>query len=310
MKKQLLLFCNIAGMKKYDLDTSNDLPQNGGSYVREKRNAFEKINFHDFGEPLYYGFVETKGTLGGTPRQIHLEKIDPAAKKCNSLQSVTVVFCTKSNIPGKAVIVGWYQNATVYRNQKALERNGKKYYYFFTAKQSDSLLLESGERTFFVPRSSKKRNNEFGFGQSNVWFAQENQAGIAAFRKKVLDYIEKQRKDLFYDEQDLFAEDGTPRKISITARRRSERARAEYLQQFGHSCQICGFSTKEKYGSEFEDVIEVHHIVPISDRDAIYQIDINQDLIGVCPNCHRILHKKRSDGTCISVDELKEKFKK
>lgn len=310
MKKSLLLFCNVAEMKYYGLDTTNDHPQNGGSYVQEKGDAFEKINFHDFGDPCYYGFVETGGTLKNKPHQIHLEKIDSTAKKSDSLSGVTVVFCTKSDFPCKTKIVGWYQNATVYRNQKEFEKNGEKYYYFFKVKKADSLLLEPSARTVYVPRCSKKRNNEFGFGQSNVWFAQENKAGVTEFRKNILNYIKGQGKDLFYDEQELFPEDGTPRNISVTARYRSEKARAEYLRQFGCCCKICGFSPREIYGKEFEKIIEVHHIVPISDRDTIYQIDINKDLIGVCPNCHRVLHKKRSDGTYISVKELKEKFKK
>ena len=56
------------------------------------------------------------------------------------------------------------------------------------------------------------------------------------------------------------------------------------------------------YGPQFEDIIEVHHIVPVSQIGKTYVVDPIKDLIPVCPNCHAALHSKQN-GT-YTPDEL------
>lgn len=64
-------------------------------------------------------------------------------------------------------------------------------------------------------------------------------------------------------------------------------------------CEVCEFSFIEKFGVEF---IECHHIKPISDSG---ERETNlDDLALVCPNCHRMLHKK-IDGCFLSIEELR-----
>lgn len=57
-----------------------------------------------------------------------------------------------------------------------------------------------------------------------------------------------------------------------------------------------GFTlTFEKfYGAEFKEIIEVHHIVPVSQIGEAYVVDPIKDLIPVCPNCHAVLHSKKN----------------
>ena len=55
-----------------------------------------------------------------------------------------------------------------------------------------------------------------------------------------------------------------------------------------------------------ENIIEVHHLVEISNRNTNYVVDPTKDLIPLCPNCHRAIHKKNP---CYSIDELKQKIK-
>ncbi len=62
------------------------------------------------------------------------------------------------------------------------------------------------------------------------------------------------------------------------------------LQMKGHSCLICGFNFLEKYGSIGKKFIEVHHVTPVSTYEPGYVLNIEKDLIPVCPNCHRMLH--------------------
>ncbi len=64
------------------------------------------------------------------------------------------------------------------------------------------------------------------------------------------------------------------------------------LNHFGYSCQICGMNLEKKYGYEASGIIEVHHIVPVSQYNYPHAIDPIKDLIPVCPNCHAVLHRK------------------
>ena len=58
------------------------------------------------------------------------------------------------------------------------------------------------------------------------------------------------------------------------------------------------------YGIAFKEIIEVHHIVPISQIGEEYAIDPIKDLVPVCPNCHAALHSKE-DGT-YTLEELRK----
>lgn len=66
-------------------------------------------------------------------------------------------------------------------------------------------------------------------------------------------------------------------------------------------CEVCEFSFIQTYDVDF---IECHHIVPISEGE-LRQTGLD-DLALVCPNCHRMLHKK-IDGAYLSMDQLKDR---
>ena len=81
--------------------------------------------------------------------------------------------------------------------------------------------------------------------------------------------------------------------------------RKKAIQAQGSKCVICGFDYNNVYGKDLADgYIEVHHIVPLAEGPQI--VDPAKDLIPVCANCHRMLHRKKKNN--ISVDELKHKL--
>jgi predicted HNH restriction endonuclease len=57
-------------------------------------------------------------------------------------------------------------------------------------------------------------------------------------------------------------------------------------------CQVCKFSFSEIYGDLGEGFIEAHHIKPLSELSEQTETRI-EDIILVCSNCHRMLHRKR-----------------
>lgn len=55
---------------------------------------------------------------------------------------------------------------------------------------------------------------------------------------------------------------------------------------------VCGFDFK-RYGACGKNFIEVHHVKPLYDLEKEEIIDPKTDLVCLCSNCHRIIHRKR-----------------
>lgn len=72
----------------------------------------------------------------------------------------------------------------------------------------------------------------------------------------------------------------------------------------GLKCQCCGFNFEEKYGELGKGFIEVHHVVPLAYLGEEITVNPKTDLVCVCSNCHRMIHRKKS--SILTVDELKK----
>ena len=83
---------------------------------------------------------------------------------------------------------------------------------------------------------------------------------------------------------------------------RNKAARKKCIDALGCSCSICGFDFEAKYGELGRGFIEVHHIIPISQRGGNYVLNPIRDLIPVCSNCHSMIHRHRE---MISIPKLK-----
>lgn len=82
---------------------------------------------------------------------------------------------------------------------------------------------------------------------------------------------------------------------------RSKRLRMVAIENFKHNniicCDCCGFDFHSFYGPNYGvDCIEIHHIKPIFLYDGVsFEQTVEnalQNLLPVCPNCHRLIHKK------------------
>ena len=71
------------------------------------------------------------------------------------------------------------------------------------------------------------------------------------------------------------------------------RKKAQALRQRGRlTCEACDFSFGERYGALGEGYIECHHTAPLSELDAPTQTRL-EDVVLVCSNCHRMIHRHR-----------------
>ena len=65
-------------------------------------------------------------------------------------------------------------------------------------------------------------------------------------------------------------------------------------------CEACGFDFREVYGSLGNGFIECHHTVPLSETGEV--VTRVEDLVLVCSNCHRMVHRRRP---WLSVEDIR-----
>jgi 5-methylcytosine-specific restriction enzyme A len=85
-------------------------------------------------------------------------------------------------------------------------------------------------------------------------------------------------------------EEGAKKVITVVAYERSKAAREACLEYWGTDCSVCGLDFESQYGVLARRCIHVHHLRPLPTIGASYQIDPEDDLRPVCPNCHAVLH--------------------
>lgn len=98
---------------------------------------------------------------------------------------------------------------------------------------------------------------------------------------------------------------GTENRQSVVRhiqRERKSHAATLCKQRDNFICQVCRFDFAKKYGSLGEDFAEAHHIVPLGKNKTIRSTMVD-DLITVCANCHRMLH--RMNGTKNDIKALR-----
>jgi len=94
-------------------------------------------------------------------------------------------------------------------------------------------------------------------------------------------------------DEDMSGEvEGEVTRVQSIRRERNKSNRALCLSIHGEICGVCGFESKANFTEEIGSIMEVHHIEPLSKLDSPKTFDPRNDLIPLCPNCHRAIHKK------------------
>jgi len=88
-----------------------------------------------------------------------------------------------------------------------------------------------------------------------------------------------------------FDEEGTITTATLKKRERSRRNRLLCIAIHGDHCAVCSFVPETTYPG-LTSIIEVHHIEPLSQIEAARIYDPRTDLIPLCPNCHRAIHRR------------------
>lgn len=204
-----IIFARISSMKYYK-GTTNDTPENGGSYVTETGDAHEAYNFDavnfDDGSSECLGFAMLTARRG-TSSQIRIENIVgcDAMKHEDKVDGVTVVWCAKAHNSQNIRVVGFYKNATVYRYGQQLEFDtGYIQEFNFVANKEDCVLLPYQERfkaSWYVPTSGKN-HIDFGFGRASIWYggSHTDNTEEMEFVERMIENIEQYNSENWIDE--------------------------------------------------------------------------------------------------------------
>ena len=168
-----IIFFNTGWMNFYR-GLRNDTISGGGKYVADMGYGEEIFNFQPFKGKLY-GYVQPKiDKKYKNPSTIKLEKLG-ALETDEKIDHVTVVWTASDPDNGGTYIVGWYEDATVYRHYQELPLGSKRFYkdrpcgFYTESKEENCTLLNKDQRN--VPVLRQKKN---WMGQSNVWYAENN----------------------------------------------------------------------------------------------------------------------------------------
>ncbi len=99
-------------------------------------------------------------------------------------------------------------------------------------------------------------------------------------------------------------EEGRPQLRYVTTYERNPIYRRQALAIHGPRCAACDVNMGERYGPYAEGLIHVHHLQPVSTYDRPKQIDPARDLVPVCPNCHAVIHRRKT--ATLSIPELRQ----
>lgn len=98
--------------------------------------------------------------------------------------------------------------------------------------------------------------------------------------------------------------DGKKTLCYTTRYERNAQNRRNAITIHGTVCQGCGFDFEKTYGEIGRDYIEVHHVKPLCEGEGSVPINAETDLICVCANCHRMIHRRKD--SVLSLKALQE----
>ncbi|MFB9137730.1 HNH endonuclease [Vibrio olivae] len=267
-------------MKDYNGASEKDKPKRGGAY-NQNNIGHEVCNFTN-SDGTVFGYVEPTG-------KINIGRLG-AKKNDEYIEGVTVVWLAGPDCGGTAV-VGWYKNATVYRELQdnrslsSIHKANNITKYRIKAKFTDAVLLPESCRSIMIPRAVKG-----GIGQSNIWYADSPDSAV--YVEPVIQMINNGY--VIPEFEEISSLEGTPRLRAHVIRERNSKLvaekKAQALKRGTLKCEVCNFDFHDFYGELGEEFCEVHHLTPLHKSDGVQKTRL-ADLAIVCSNCHRMIHR-------------------
>jgi 5-methylcytosine-specific restriction protein A len=115
-------------------------------------------------------------------------------------------------------------------------------------------------------------------------------APLLAAIAELIGYVDLDGEEIPAEKEEFFDVEGKLTTTLVKKRERSRRNRMLCLAIHGDRCAVCNAIPTEMYPG-LPSIIEVHHIEPVSTLTAPKVYNPSTDLIPLCPNCHRAIHK-------------------
>lgn len=207
-------------------------------------------------------------------------------------------------------------NGDSYPNEWIEENNILKYYFFgrktskgikeFSTEYEDNkVILESKDKypIYAFVRNNKK--NKFKFeGKFKLLEIGSDIDGAMYFILNKENNNNAEVSLLKIEESENFPEGKRKERLHKFNERNPKvikKAKDTFKKEFGRLyCKVCGFDFEKVYGDLGKDYIEGHHTKPVSELKEGDNTNI-KDIVLVCSNCHRMLHRKRP---CLDKVEL------
>ncbi len=162
--------------------------------------------------------------------------------------------------------------------------------------------IEGNKSKFIVPFEGWYEN--YKKGNHFVWKLRDELV-------QALEELEMVNEHKFPSEEDELTSftiestpDGKKRLYYTTRYERSAKNRDMAIKMHGTVCQGCGFDFGKTYGEIGRGYIEVHHVKPLCEGEGSVPINAETDLICVCANCHRMIHRRKD--SVLSLKELQK----
>lgn len=114
-------------------------------------------------------------------------------------------------------------------------------------------------------------------------------------------------EEIEYDEDDYkeynFIKEGSSFYSYSKKYERDPKNRLRAIKIHGTKCIACGFDFEQAYGVRGRGFIEIHHVNPLYTLEGEMVINPKTDLVPLCSNCHRMVHREREN--ILTINELK-----
>lgn len=218
-----VIYFNIGWMKRYAGAEADDPTVGGHGWLADHKHGLECFNF----VPTKAGKVEGYRPPG-TRDKVNIQRLG-AGSSDEAIEGVLVVWLAREPGSGRTLVVGWYRDATVYREAKFGEfvLDGMQSEFSVTAKRDDAVLVPVAARSFQVA-SSRTAPGE-GFGQKPTWY------GAPAVNERLWTYVnewEAGKKPPRAGKNKVGPGKKPPRNNDPELRRKVEKAAVEHATKF------------------------------------------------------------------------------
>ena len=185
-----MIFFRVGWMVRYCGLANGDKITGGGAFVEKHGYGHEIFNFQDCNGTVY-GYVQPPGGGSTSVPKLDIRKLGATSKE-TCVDDVLVVWVAKSKELNSNVVVGWYKDATLYREAQkppphaTRDYKGEVFDYYASSATANATLLPVDERL------CKIHTGKGGMGQANVWYADDrDQHQHSKVRRSVLDFISR-----------------------------------------------------------------------------------------------------------------------